>query len=348
LDRLITYPNSIAQDTDLLNTNRATMVALGLLAMDLLGTSTVVGGMACTQTVVASLNVLIAAGRIYSLQNIDGSTYGSLASDTTHQVMKQGILLDAVTLATPAPTTAGQSINYLIQAAYQDSDTVPVVLPYFNASNPTGPALTGPGGLGAAQNTQRKGAINVTAKAGIPATTGTQTTPAADAGFTALYVVTVANGQASVTAGNIAKAPGAPLISSFVPFQSDGGISLGGLTSQGAGTINGQIFTALNGLITQLFPGVPASNSTTAATTDVGKCINATTNITIPNGTFSQGNAFSVYNNSAAAISLIAGVATLRLAGTTTTGTRTLAARGMATVWFESGTEAIVSGAGVT
>jgi hypothetical protein len=39
---------------------------------------------------------------------------------------------------------------------------------------------------------------------------------------------------------------------------------------------------------------------------------------------------------------------TLRLAGTASTGNRTLAARGMATVWFSSPNEGIMSGAGLT
>lgn len=346
MDRQIVFPNAIAQDLDLLNTNRNAMIALGLLAMDLLGSSTVVGGLACTQTVVASLNVLIGPGRIYSLQNVDGTAYGSIPADITDQIIKQGIQFGSVTLATPAPGTAGQSINYLIEAAYQDTDTTPSVLPYFNAANPTGPALQGPGGLGAAQNTQRKGLVNLQVKAGIPATTGTQTTPAADSGFVGLYVITVANGQASVTSSSIAIAASAPLISSFVPFQSNGGILLSGAAggSQGAGTINGQIFDRGG----QLLFGVPASSNTTAALSDVGKCLNASSNVTVPNNVFFQGHAFSVYNNSAAAISIIAGVTTLRLAGTTTTGTRTLAARGMATVWFEGPTEAVCMGAGVT
>lgn len=41
------------------------------------------------------------------------------------------------------------------------------------------------------------------AKAGIAATRGTQTAPAVDAGYVALAVVTVANGQSTVTSGNI-------------------------------------------------------------------------------------------------------------------------------------------------
>jgi hypothetical protein len=39
-------------------------------------------------------------------------------------------------------------------------------------------------------------------KAGIAATTGTQTTPAADAGWTGLFVVTVANDATTITSGS--------------------------------------------------------------------------------------------------------------------------------------------------
>lgn len=57
------------------------------------------------------------------------------------------------------------------------------------------------------------------------------------------------------------------------------------------------------------------------------------------------GATYSVYNDSAAAITLTQGAGvTMRLAGTATTGSRTLAARGFATIWFNSTSECIVSG----
>jgi hypothetical protein len=114
---------------------------------------------------------------------------------------------------------------------------------------------------------------------------------------------------------------------------------------QGIGTINAQ-GVYING--NQLFFGVPASSNTTAAVTDVGKVINATGTITIPNSVFSQGHALSIYNNSGSSITISASITTMRLAGTATTGSRTLAQRGMATIWFESGTECVVGGPGVT
>ena len=213
MDRVTVYPGSIPLETDLLNTNKNTMIGLSKLMAAAFGTATVVNGLACAPTSVASLNVQVAAGEIYSLQNIDGTAYSSLAADTTHQIVKQGIALDPVTLACPAPVTAGFSVNYLIQASYQDVDSNGVVLPYYNASNPT-QAYSGPNNTGASQYTTRKGACTVTAKVGIAATTGSQITPAADAGYVGLWVVTVANAQATITAPNITAYAGAPFLNS--------------------------------------------------------------------------------------------------------------------------------------
>jgi hypothetical protein len=140
----------------------------------------------------------------------------------------------------------------------------------------------------------------------------------------------------------------------------------GGVTGTGTGSfaatvvtnanLTGDITSAGNATTIQSVNGftvgyrqVPRSTtSTTAATSDVNKCIAITANIAIPNSTFAAGDAFSIYNDSAGALTITATVATLRQAGTTNTGNRTLAARGLATVWFNSATEAIISGAGVT
>lgn len=61
------------------------------------------------------------------------------------------------------------------------------------------------------------------------------------------------------------------------------------------------------------------------------------------------GSMYAVYNDSAAAITLTQGAGmTLRLGGTATTGSRTLAPRGLATIWFNAANEAVVQGSGVT
>ncbi|MEN7527035.1 hypothetical protein [Cupriavidus sp. DL-D2] len=211
MDRQIVYPGQIPLETDLLNTNKFTMIALAKLAAAMFGTATIVNGLACVPTGPASLQVVVNPGEMYSLVAVDATAYSSLAADTTHNILKQGISLDAVNLTCNPPGTAGQSINYLIQATYQDSDTGLVTLPYYNASNPS-QAWSGPGGGGAQQATARKGIVLISAKAGVAATTGSQTTPAPDAGYTGLWVVTVANGQTTITSANITQAANAPIL----------------------------------------------------------------------------------------------------------------------------------------
>jgi hypothetical protein len=211
MDRQIIYVGQVPLETDLLNTNKNVMVGLSKLAAALLGTTTLVNGFTCIPTGPASLQVQVTAGEIYILQNIDGTAYSSLAADTAHQIVKQGILLDTVTLNAPAPVTGGQSINYLVQVTYQDTDALPVVLPYYNASNPS-VAYSGPANAGTTNNTVRKGVATVAIKAGISAATGSQVTPTVDAGYTPMFVVTVANGQTQVTAPNIVTSGIAPFI----------------------------------------------------------------------------------------------------------------------------------------
>lgn len=213
MDRVTVYPGQIPFETDVLRTNKFGMMALAKLAAAVLGTSTIVNGLACVPTSPASLQVNVNPGEMYSLVIVDATAYSSLAADTTHSILKQGISLDAVTLNCPAPATGGQSVNYLIQATYQDSDTDNVALPYYNASNPS-QAWSGPNNSGTPQSTTRKGVIVISAKTGTAATTGTQTTPAPDAGYTGLWVVTVANGQSTITAGNISQYAGAPILPS--------------------------------------------------------------------------------------------------------------------------------------
>jgi len=211
MDRQTVYAGQVPLETDLLNTNRNVLIALGKTLSDMLGTSTYASGLGCVATAPASLSVQVNPGQLYALQNLDSTPYSSLAADTTHQIIKQGILLDAATFACAAPTTAGYSINYLIEAAYADVDSNPIVLAYYNATNPS-QAFSGPGNNGQPSMTTRAGKVILTLKAGVAAATGTQVTPAVDSGCTGLWVVTVANGQSTITAANIAQYAGAPIL----------------------------------------------------------------------------------------------------------------------------------------
>ncbi|MDF7627731.1 phage tail protein [Erwiniaceae bacterium L1_55_4] len=211
MDRQIVYPGAIPLETDLLNTNKYAMMGLAKLAAALMGSNTYLHGLACTPSSPASMVVNVAKGQIYSLQNVDGTAYSSLAADTSNTILKQGVILGSTAFTLTAPTTAGQSINYLIQIAYSDTDSGATVLPYYNAANPS-VAYSGPNNAGTAQNTVRSGVCTVALKAGVAATTGTQTTPAADTGYTAAWVITVAQGATTITASNIAVAANAPFL----------------------------------------------------------------------------------------------------------------------------------------
>lgn len=211
MNRQIVYAGAIPLETDLLNTNKYAMLGLAKLASSLMGSNTYVHGLACTPSSPASMVVNVAAGQIYSLQNIDGTAYSSLPADTTHSILKQGYVLDAQQFTLTAPSTAGYSINYLIQVTYSDVDGGSTVLPYYNASNPS-VAWSGPNNSGTAQYTVRQGICTVSLKAGVAATTGTQITPTPDTGCTGLYVITVAQGATTVTAGNIATYANAPFL----------------------------------------------------------------------------------------------------------------------------------------
>lgn len=215
MDRPIVYPGQILPETTLLQMAKDAMIGSAKLAAAMLGTSTIANGFAVTPTGPASLQIVVAPGEIYSLAAIDSLAFSTLPADTTHSILKQGILLDGVTLSCPAPTTTGQSINYLVQVTYQDQDSTPVLLPYYNSANPALP-YSGMGNNGLAQNTARKGAAVVQVKAGASAATGSQVTPAPDSGYVGLYVVSVAFGQTVINSGNISQYIGAPLLPSGI------------------------------------------------------------------------------------------------------------------------------------
>lgn len=212
MDRQTVYTTEVFRTVDFLQAEQNAMIALAQLASAVLGSSTLVDGFTCVPTGPASLAVVLSAGQIFQMEPIEASIWSALPANLSTQILKQGIALAAQNLAITPPSTAGFSQNFLIEVQYADSDATSIVLPYVNTAAPYTP-LNGPGGGGAPQNTQRLGIVAVQIKAGVAAATGTQTTPSADAGWTGLFVVTVAQGQTTITAGNIAALASAPFIS---------------------------------------------------------------------------------------------------------------------------------------
>lgn len=222
IDRIITSVSESIYEWMFSKPAQNTMVALAKLTAATLGTSTICNGLSCVPTSPASMQVMVNPGEIYQLANLESTVCGTLPQDTSHQIVKQGVMLDAFTTANgalAAPGTSGQSIAYLIQAQYADSDVsidpttgnTPVVLQFYDASNPTSP-WSGPNNSGQTSNTFRKGIVSLQVKAGTAATTGSQVTPTPDSGWVGLWVVTVANGQSTITAGNITQYSSAPFL----------------------------------------------------------------------------------------------------------------------------------------
>lgn len=201
MDRQFAYSGAIPLDTDLLSTNKDAYIGLAKLSEAILGTGNLLNGFTCVPTAPASLQVSVSAGELYSLQTLDSTVYGALGTDS-HLVYKQGISLDPTLLTITPPGTAGFSQNYLIQFAFEQVDGDSTVLAYYNPTDPTNP-YSGPNNSGAADDTVRENNIIISAKAGVAASTGTQTTPSPDSGYIGGFVVTVANGQTTITSGNI-------------------------------------------------------------------------------------------------------------------------------------------------
>jgi hypothetical protein len=132
-----------------------------------------------------------------------------------------------------------------------------------------------------------------------------------------------------------------------------GAAMTGDLTDLGAGsTVKDPGGTARTIGYRQI-PSNPQTGAYVLALADVGKCIDITTGgVTVPANSsvaFAVGDTIAAYNGSSSnqTISPASGV-TLRLAGTATTGARTMAQRGWVTLRKVGADEWISSGAGLS
>ena len=95
------------------------------------------------------------------------------------------------------------------------------------------------------------------------------------------------------------------------------------------------------------------NNQTSAYTlvaADAGKAVYISSGgVTVPNSVFSAGDAVTIVNNSGSAQTITQGSSvSLYNTADATTGNRTLAARGMATLWWANSSDAYISGSGLT
>ena len=160
------------------------------------------------------------------------------------------------------------------------------------------------------------------------------------AGFTTVTGTTVTGttGQFGTITGNTAG------------FTTVTGTTVTGATGSFT-TVTGQTINDSKGDVRD----IPQNSQTTSyilVAGDAGKHVFTTAGVTVPSGVFTVGEAVSIYNNTTGDLTITQGSnVTLRQAGASGTGNRTLAQRGLATVLCVSGvngTEFAIGGAGLT
>lgn len=166
------------------------------------------------------------------------------------------------------------------------------------------------------------------------------------AGFGTITGATVTGtaGQFGTLTGNTA---GFTTITGTTVTGTAANFASGGFT----GTVSGTAVRDAGGNVRDI-PQVVQTTSYTLVAGDAGDHIFTTAGVTVPSGVFTVGQAVSIYNNTTGNITVTQGTnVTLRQAGTTGVGNRTLAQRGLATVLCVSGaagTEFVIGGAGLS
>ena len=177
----------------------------------------------------------------------------------------------------------------------------------------------------------------------------------------ALPVASGGTGATSLTSGYLPKGNGTSAVSASIVYD-DGASKVGVNTPSPATTldINGTlnvsgVLTSGNLADTAGYKGLPQNSQTgayTLALTDIGKHISITTGgVVIPANSsvaFPVGSAVVLFNNSGSSQTISITTDTLRLAGSSLTGSRTLPQYGLATCVKVASTVWAISGTGVS
>ncbi len=178
--------------------------------------------------------------------------------------------------------------------------------------------------------------------------TGAATAPNARTALGLGTIATQASNSVSITGGSVTGITDITI--------ADGGTGASDAatarTNLGLGTASNVTFNSVLDVSGNV-RALPINNQTAAyvaAASDLGKVISITTGgVTINSGVFAANDVFSIWNNSASNQTITQGAGvTIYLVGTATTGNRTLAQRGLATVYCVAANTFVISGGGLT
>ena len=324
-------------------------------AITVAGTLAVANGGTGVTTIPSNGQLLIGNGTGYTVAALNATTgisistgAGSISignSGVTSAVAGTGI---SVSGATGAVTITNSGVTSLTAGT---GISVSASTGGVTVTN-TGVTSFSGGTTGLTPNTATTGAITL---AGTLATAngGTGLT-----GFTAANNAIYSTSSSALTAGTLpvlaggtgvttSTGSGSVVLSASPTFTGTVGaaaISATGNISTSGGTVSDQI-----GNVRDVIQNSQTSAYTLVAADD-GKCINITTGgVTVPSSVFSAGQTVTIYNNSSSSQTITQGSGvTMYLVGTATTGNRTLAQRGLATVFCVASNTFVITGGGLT
>ena len=127
------------------------------------------------------------------------------------------------------------------------------------------------------------------------------------------------------------------------------GITVTGNATSTGNIVSGGTVTDSKGNVRSI-PSNAQGGAYVAVAADAGKAIYISTGgVTINNNVFAAGDAVTIINNSGSAQTITQGTGvTIHNAADAQTGNRTLAGRGVATIWFAAAATAYITGAGLT
>lgn len=272
-----------------------------------------------TQIALAAGDIVDARARVDSV----GGVLNGIARRTAALLGQTATQVNHLSIAKCAtsPVTPADIVNALGYTPY-------------NATNPDGYITAS-----VAASTYQPLDGDLTAIAALAGTTGLVRKTAANT-----YSLDTATYLTSITSGNVTTALG------YTPANKAGDTFTGPVTVNGAVNFSGAL-TSGDLADAVGYKGLPQNARTSAYTlalSDIGKHISITTGgVVIPANAsvaFPIGATVVVYNDSASTQTISITTDTLRLAGTATVGTRTLAQRGLATLVKVTATEWVVTG----